>query len=114
MQVIFRTIDGKIFENEDLAKEHENKIKSNSEKRKKILECFFKKTNITEGKNILVLAGSNFDSGGCSSSRDFLLGNKEQLIEYIASNQRYWFCDHFEISITDYINVKESLKSYNL
>lgn len=88
MKTFYQTIDGKTFEDHDLAKQHEEKVLKNSQARRKKLEELSVFINFQEGTVLEV--GCNFDDAGNWKKMEKLTGTKESLLQHISVNSKYW------------------------
>lgn len=89
MKTVFITIDGKQFDDEDLAKQHEEQVQEKLiNPRLKILEQQAVFKNFKEGD--IISAGRNFDGAGNSQGYDKIQGAKDKIMLHLAINHKYW------------------------
>ena len=89
MKKLFQTLDGKIFDNEVLALEHEALLEKDVISPR--LLRLEKERAITEFKDgDIICAGRNFDEAGNSRGFDKLSGKKVDVMRFIAANNKYW------------------------
>lgn len=104
MKKQYITLDGKIFEDEILASAHEKDLIAKSQKKFEILKGN-KVLNSMQPHDVIVV-DCNHDEAGNSRSRDYLVGDKEEIIKHIAVNQKYWFYESY------YLIKLETIKLY--
>lgn len=105
MKQWFEALDGKMFEEEGLAKSYEEKLQKNVINPR--LVKLAKEKVFSEFKDGDILeVGCNFDAGGNSQGRDRISGSKEKVMQYLAARGKYWnIGDQLEIQICKVIKL---------
>ena len=91
MRLVFETVDGKQFYDENKAKAHEESLDKKALERINILKKESPFTGMKENEEYVVQASKDYDSGAEPRGWDILKGSKKDLIEFLAYNNKYWY-----------------------
>lgn len=104
MKKQYITIDGLTFNDELEAESHEKSVLLKTKKKFTIL----KNDEILNKMNPhdVIVVNCNYDEAGNSRSHEYLVGDKEEIIQHIAVHHKYWFYDSY------YLTKLETIKLY--
>ena len=91
MRLVYETIDGKQFNEKSKALAHEKSLDKKALERINILKKESPFTGMNELDEYYVEVSRDYDSGANPKGMDILKGNKKDLINFIAYNNKYWY-----------------------
>lgn len=107
MRVLYEALDGKQFDSIDKARKHDKKVAIKAEARTVLLYKHEAFRGLNDVAKILFTVSHSFENDGNAKGWQKLYGTRQQVIDYLAVNQKYWFINTITVR-------KENVKDLDL